>query len=536
MSEGKVPADPAPVSAPRRRMIPTRPWPVHTLLFAAYAVLFLFAENVADVAFEEVLPPLVRALLGALVVLLVASLLLRDLRRGAIIATAIVIAWSAYGHLGGMLAPLEVSRDAQLTLWVVIILIAVVAAFGLRERWVAGLTRGLDVVAGVLVAITSFQIARYVLTRPAPAVASAATPEAEPAPGARDLYYIILDRYGSTAGMEGLGAEPSDLGEWLAARGFIVADAAHANYGRTTMSLAATLNMTTLDDAATKVGPDSDDPTPVYSLIQDHAVGRFLKERGYRYIHIGNWFAPTRTVRLADESLAMPWGSDFEAKLEETTFKPTLDDLMSVTEPPAHHILHRRTALWQFHEFERVRTEPGPKLVILHVLLPHDPYVFDEIGEYPDEQARATRSEGDKYTRQTTYLNDQVRRIVDELLDVPPDEQPIVVIAGDEGPYPTRYSAAKETFDWGTATTTELETKYGILDAFYLPGDAPSGAPAPYPAMSSWNTFRVVLSRYFDADLPLLPDRSFTSAAWKRPYDLTDVTDLLPPPYGQTRA
>jgi hypothetical protein len=349
----------------------------------------------------------------------------------------------------------------------------------------------------------------------------------------RDLYYILLDRYGSNAGMEGLGAQASDLGEWLARRGFVVADAAHANYGRTTMSLAATLNMTTLDDAAQRSGPASNDPDPVYALIQDHAVGRFLKARGYRYIHIGNWFAPTRTVRIADESLAMPWGSDFEAKLEETTFKPTLDDLMHVTEPPAHHILHRRTALWQLHEFERVRTEPGPKFVVLHILLPHDPYVFDEIGEYPDEQARATRPEGDKYTRQTTFLNDQIRRIVDELLSVPPDQEPIIVVAGDEGPYPTRYSAAKETFDWATASTAELETKYGILDAFYLPGDAPPGAPAPYATMSSWNTFRVVLARYFGADLPLLPDRSFTSKAWKRPYDLTDVTDRLPPPYGQ---
>ena len=52
--------------------------------------------------------------------------------------------------------------------------------------------------------------------------------------------------------------------------------------------------------------------------------------------------------------------------------------------------------------------------------------------------------------------------------------------------------------------------------------------------MSSWNTFRVILGRYFGADLPLLPDRTFTSGAWKRPYDLTDVTDRLPPPYGQT--
>jgi arylsulfatase A-like enzyme len=335
--------------------------------------------------------------------------------------------------------------------------------------------------------------------------------------------------------MEGLGAAPSDLPDWLASRGFYVAAAAHANYGRTTMSLASTLNMTTLDEAAARVGPDSYDPNPVYGLIQNHAVGRFLKERGYRYIHIGNWFAPTHTVRLADESLAMPSGSDFETKLEETTFKPTLDDLMGVTDPPAHHILHRRTALWQLREFERVRAQPRPKFVILHILLPHDPYVFDEIGELPDEQSRTTRTEGDKFTRQTTYLNDQIRRIVDELLDVPPDEQPIIVIAADEGPYPARYKAAKETFDWETATTAELETKYGILAAFHLPGDARPGAPAPYPTMSSWNTFRIVLPRYFDAELPLLPDRSFTSAVWKRPYDLTDITDRLPAPYGQDR-
>ena len=43
-------------SAPASR---TRPWPVHTLLFAAYAVLFLFAVNLANVAVGEVAPPLI---------------------------------------------------------------------------------------------------------------------------------------------------------------------------------------------------------------------------------------------------------------------------------------------------------------------------------------------------------------------------------------------------------------------------------------------------------------------------------------------
>jgi len=68
------------------------------------------------------------------------------------------------------------------------------------------------------------------------------------------------------------------------------------------------------------------------------------------------------------------------------------------------------------------------------------------------------------------------------------------------------------------------QNKYGILDAMYLPG---TEAPVLPPSMSSVNTFRLVLGAYLGADLPLLPDRSFTSASKLRPYDLTDITDRL---------
>ena len=61
----------------------------------------------------------------------------------------------------------------------------------------------------------------------------------------------------------------------------------------------------------------------------------------------------------------------------------------------------------------------------------------------------------------------------------------------------------------------------------YLPGD---GSPSPSTTLSSMNTFRLIFDRYFDADLPLLPDRSYTSAGKFRPYDMTEITDRLPPP------
>ena len=72
----------------------------------------------------------------------------------------------------------------------------------------------------------------------------------------------------------------------------------------------------------------------------------------------------------------------------------------------------------------------------------------------------------------------------------------------------------------------ELETKYGVLTAMYLPGERTADAPAVYPDMTLVNTFPIVLDRYFDAGIPLLPDRSYTSASWRRPYDLTDITAL----------
>jgi hypothetical protein len=45
--------------------------------------------------------------------------------------------------------------------------------------------------------------------------------------------------------------------------------------------------------------------------------------------------------------------------------------------------------------------------------------------------------------------------------------------------------------------------------------------------MSSVNTFRMLLDRYWGADLPLLEDRAWVSKKAK-PYDMTEITDRLP--------
>ena len=49
-----------------------------------------------------------------------------------------------------------------------------------------------------------------------------------------------------------------------------------------------------------------------------------------------------------------------------------------------------------------------------------------------------------------------------------------------------------------------IRERHAILNAYYLPGD---GSKKLYPSISPVNTFRVVFSHYFGADLDLLPDR-----------------------------
>ena len=75
------------------------------------------------------------------------------------------------------------------------------------------------------------------------------------------------------------------------------------------------------------------------------------------------------------------------------------------------------------------------------------------------------------------------------------------------------------------ATDDDVEVKYGIMNAWYVPGGEDLGL---YPTMTSINTFPLLFSRYFGLDYALLPDRVYAPERYYLPYDLTDVTDRLP--------
>jgi hypothetical protein len=62
-----------------------------------------------------------------------------------------------------------------------------------------------------------------------------------------------------------------------------------------------------------------------------------------------------------------------------------------------------------------------------------------------------------------------------------------------------------------------------ILNALYLPN---GGGEALYGSITPVNTFRLILQRYFQGDIDLLPDRVLYSE-YRRPYDFIDLTDQI---------
>ena len=128
------------------------------------------------------------------------------------------------------------------------------------------------------------------------------------------------------------------------------------------------------------------------------------------------------------------------------------------------------------------------------------------------------------FRSQLTFTNASLKRFLEPLLALPEEERPIIILQADEGPYPRRLQLDERGFDWGQATDEEIVTKFGILNAWYMPG--PEGT-APLPdRMTPVNTYPELFRRYFGAEMPPVPDRIYASTT-DAPYAMTDIGERV---------
>jgi hypothetical protein len=506
--------------------------PLHPLLFAVYPVVFLYARNVqGEESPVDLVAPLILSIAGMLLVGLVSWLVFRDIHRAGLASSLVVVLVFSFGHVEGAIDPLGVGFAETLLLvaWG-LLLVAGLLALAKPRTGLRRATRPLDLVAAVLVALNVVPIVLFEIHTTAERLTEASeavVPAGSVDSTKRDIYYLIFDRYAADRTLRDVyGFDNSDFSGWLAQQGFYVAYDSLANYPKTTHSLASSLNMNYLADLAARVGRDSGDWAPLTDGLSGFRAATSLQGLGYRYYHVGSWWSGTGLDPTADEDLVFDTPLEFDDVLLDSTIIPALVRRVGIGEGASFELTQYRRVRFQFDALERISRDPSPTFAFVHLTMPHPPYVFDADGSFVPPQEEVQRSRKDAYLAQLAFTNHEIERVVGDLLAGPSESDPIVVLQSDEGPHPVRLVQEENAFVWTEATDAELGEKLRILNAYFLPG---LDDPGLYPTISPVNTFRLILSKYFDADLPLLQDRTFVFERNAYPYRFTDVTARLRP-------
>src|SRR6476619_5434782 len=137
---------------------------LHPVLFAAYAVVFLYAENVDLVGLNEILPSLVVAVVGASLALALTSYLLRHVESGAVMAGVLVLLFFfAYTPIKGLVQGIDTPpalegllRGGLLGLeFILVTVAAILVTLTVVRRWprhIPGINTAMTVAAVVLLA------------------------------------------------------------------------------------------------------------------------------------------------------------------------------------------------------------------------------------------------------------------------------------------------------------------------------------------------------------------------------------------------
>jgi hypothetical protein len=246
--------------------------------------------------------------------------------------------------------------------------------------------------------------------------------------------------------------------------------------------------------------------------IDSSETMRIFKELGYEFIAFSTGFPSTEIadadIYLQSEEIGL---NPFESLLVRNSILLPIFDISANTsiglEYPGYSG-HRERISYTLDQLPRLSGDPGPKIVFAHIVVPHPPFVFDAEGKVTDQRYPFSFWDGDMfqgtseeyiqgYSDQVMFLNDSLLSWI-KVLQSESSSMPIILLQGDHGP--------RSTVVWRSPSEDAMREGTAIFNAYYLPGVKTS---VLYDDVSPVNTFRIILNEYFNANLELLPDRTF---------------------------
>jgi hypothetical protein len=469
--------------------MPVRSIPIHPTAAAVALVLAYFNASIATI---QALPrPLTVAVIVALVLQAITTVVLRDRDRGALLATIVLLAL-------GDLVPLAILAAA---IPAAVFLIRRIVGRRAPIEW-HRLTEILNIVAVLLVVLnvaSGWQAGAY-----QPPIAASRVADAHAGSQGPDVYLIMLDGYprADTLATE-FGFDNAPFLAAMSDLGFDVASQSHSNYNVTDLTLASMFNAKHIRDFPELVnvphGAQGQYRTLAVAIDRSVAMDQF-RDRGYEIVTVPSPFTNV-TLASADRVLDSGGVTEFEISLA-TTLRTR--HLLPDQQRRWFTDSLRNDVLEAFDRTAALAAERGgpPKLVFTHVMSPHPPITFAADGSHLDAWpcfpetcsiwiagARYGSALGPLVAGQVNHLNRLVLESVAAIQNAS-ERPPVIVVFSDHG---HRHDFADHDEMLRSLLLTSTPGHVGLF-----PDDA-----------SPINVIPRIANAYHDARMPLLSEESY---------------------------
>ncbi|MBO9203961.1 MULTISPECIES: sulfatase-like hydrolase/transferase [Niastella] len=487
--------------------------PFHTFLLPLFFVLHALNQYFRLIPATLTVEYLLYYVLLAAGLLLSGKWLFKTWAKGGVWTTGALIIFFFFGALHDFIKSTPILRFIASYKILLPLLLIVFIAFSLiikRSRQIQKTAQYFTYLFLLLTAIEGLQIAGKLLTsRQAqtyatnnPPVTAAITGPAKNQP---DIFFIVFDEYASSVGLQQyLGFNNSQLDSTLLANHFYIVHNSKSNYNSTPLSLASTLNLQYFNAPLENEFTDAHTMLKGwYSLKMSH-LPQLLANAGYtiynyglcdldKYpVHTSRYFNDYENGTMYKETI---WGCIQKDILWNinTLHLPFLikKNLAARKATQTNFIARNRQHLQLL--LQALQTQNNqPKFVFCHIMMPHSPFYFDKEGvpnQLYTNDTYDTRNNRGLYLEQLQYTNTWIDSIV-QAASQPFTRPRVVIIEGDHG-----YRENEPN--------TPRNMNFMNLNAWYF-----SDGQYQYlnDSISPVNSFRVILNKYFNNQLPLLKD------------------------------
>lgn len=461
-------------------------------LSVLFPIFFIAAHNSHEITtISLLLPSIMTGVISSLVIFGIGTLIFRNKSASAIFSFLFSLLFFGYGYTYYFLSKSFAVKNSYLLVIFAIIYLAIFAlVFLKRQKFQTNFLKpfvfSLSLLTGfnVIQLLIEFNSRTNVVSEKEQKVTK--TNEGQP-----DIYHFILDGYPSQESFEKiLRIDNNSFFKTIREKGFLVPKKSYSNYPVTASSLASLFRYDYITEKDAKL----------YQLDKEvltNNTTRFLKARGYKHYNISPGLGGHTTFNPhADYNYQASSIDKFSLHiLNSTLARPFMSYFVPSTKA--------KTVLFSFKTIKELAKKKTrfPKYVLNYQLIPHSPNVFLKDGTIrksvkSDINPELGRSEIEFFWEEVQYLNTLIYDTIDHIKQHSPNA--IIIMQADHGVPFFQFSPNKKYAYKGL---------YGALIALYMPGKT---VEIP-KEMTLVNIFRVVFNHYFDARLPLLPNKSYHS-------------------------